>query len=97
MALKKIMEIEGEAFINTPSGRYNLGHEKASFSAYCKIININGDKNTGKVIVECKGEKYKVQKEYVVEFLVDDNAPNFIKQAYETLKKLPEWADATDC
>lgn len=28
---------------------------------------------------------------------VEDNSPNFIKQAYEDAKTLPKYADAVDC
>ena len=97
MALRKIMEVEGEAFVNTPTGQVSIGPQKTAFTAYCKIININGDKEKGRVTVECKGDNYKVNQYFVVPFSVDENAPNFIKQSYVYLKTLPEWAGASDC
>lgn len=97
MALRKIIQVEGEAFVSTPSGQVSIGQQKTAFNAYCKIINVNGDKERGRITVECKADTYKVSKQYVVPFSVEDGAPNFVKQAYVHLKTLPEWADATDC
>ena len=97
MALRKITEVEGEGFINIPSGQVSIGNQKTVFNAYCKIIEIRGNKEHGIVIVECKAENYNANKQYSVPFSVEDGAPNFVKQAYEHLKTLPEWVDATDC
>ena len=97
MALRKIIQIEGEAFVNTPSGSVSIGNQKTAFNAYCKIVEIRGNKENGRVTVECKAENYSISNQYLISFSVDDNAPNFVKQAYVHLKTLPEWADATDC
>ena len=97
MALRKIIELEGESYIRTGQGSFSLGTQKTAFSAYCKIINIVGDKTGGQVTIECQGEKQKITKQEMVVFSTEDGAPNFIKQAYEYLKTLPDWADATDC
>ena len=97
MALRKIIQVEGEAFLKSADNVVSLGAQKTAFSAYCKIVNITGDKERGRVTVECKADQYKINKQYSVEFSTSDDAPNFIKQAYIQLKKMPEWADATDC
>ena len=97
MALRKIIEVEGEAFVSTESGNISLGPQKTAFSAYCKITNINTNKERGRVVIECTDRNYTVSKAYNVQFSVDENAPNFVKQAYEYLKTLPDWKDATDC
>lgn len=97
MALRKIIEVEGEATIKTSDGLISLGKQKIAFTAYCKIINISASKENGRIIVECKGDDNGVTKQYVVPLSVEDGAPNFVKQAYVELKKLPDWADATDC
>lgn len=97
MALRKIIQVEGEAFVNTPSGQISIGNQKTAFTAYCKIVEIRGNKERGNVTVECKSENYSISKQYVVQFSVEDGASNFVKQAYVHLKTLPEWADATDC
>lgn len=97
MALRKIIQVEGEAFVSTPSGQVSIGQQKTAFNAYCKIINLVGNKEAGFVTVESTGENYKTTNQYSITFSVEDGAPNFIKQAYVHLKTLPEWADATDC
>ena len=97
MALRKIIQVEGEAFVRTESGQISIGQQKTAFTAYCKIINVNANKENGRIIVECKSDNYSVSEQYVIPFSVEDGAPNFVKQAYLQLKTLPEWADATDC
>ena len=97
MALRKIINVEGEAFVNTQSGSISLGQQKTAFTAYCKIIGFSGDKSQGRVTIECTNNNYKMNKTFSVQFSVEDDAPNFIKQAYLHLKTLPEWEDATDC
>ena len=97
MALRKIMTVEGEAFVETQSGNISLGVQKGSFTAYCKIVYIDGNKSTGRITLECSDGKYRKPLQYSVPFSVADDAPNFIKQAYEYLKTMPEWADAVDC
>ena len=97
MALRKIIQVEGEAFVNTQSGAISIGQQKTAFTAYCKIIEIHGNKERGRVTVECKAENYSVNKQYMIPFSVEDGAANFVKQAYVHLKTLPEWIDATDC
>lgn len=97
MSLRKLIEINGEGFINTPSGQISLGNQKFAFSAYCKVVEINANKKTGHILVECSDENYKMIKPYQIPLSVEESSPNFIKQAYLYLKTLPEWADATDC
>lgn len=97
MALKKIMEIEGEAFVGTPEGNISLGRQKAAFTAYCRIASVNANKTIGRITLECKSDNYSMEKYYQVPFSVEDGAPNFIKQAYVYLKTLPEWKNAADC
>jgi hypothetical protein len=97
MALRKVIQVEGEAFVNTPSGQVSIGNQKTAFNAYCKIVEIRASKERGRVTVECKAENYNAIKQFSVPFSVEDGALNFVKQAYEHLKTLPEWADATDC
>ena len=97
MSLRKNIEISGEGFMNTPSGQVSLGNQQFTFSAYCKIVNINADKQSANVLLECSDENYKMIKQYTVPLSVDSGSANFIKQAYLHLKTLPEWADATDC
>jgi hypothetical protein len=97
MALRKIIQVEGEAFVNTESGPISIGQQKTAFAAYCKITNLTGDKVDGRVTVECVGDNCKIVKQHFVEFSTEDGAPNFIRQAYLHLKTLPEFEGATDC
>jgi hypothetical protein len=97
MALRKIYEFEGEAFVATPFGQVSLGQQKTAFSAYCKITNINTNLSNANITLECSGENYKILNQYPVVFSVEDDAPNFVRQAYLHLKTLPEFSGATDC
>lgn len=97
MALKKIIEVQGDAYVNSAQGSVNLGNQRVAFTAYCKIVAISGNKENGKVIIECSSDNSSITKQENVPFSVEENAPNFIKQAYLHLKTLPEWADAIDC
>jgi hypothetical protein len=97
MALRKIIQVEGETIVQTDEGPVSIGRQKSAFTAYCKIVNISGNKEFGRVSVECKDDTHKVAKQYSVPFSVAEGAPNFVKQAYDHLKTLPDWADATDC
>ena len=97
MALRKIIQVEGEAFINAQSGTISIGQQKTAFNAYCKIISLSCDKLKGRVTVEYAGDNYKMNKTFAIDLSAKDGDQNFIKQAYLQLKTLPEWADATDC
>jgi hypothetical protein len=97
MALKKIINVEGEAYVQTLNGRVAIRNQKTSFMAYCKIINIYGNKESCDVMVECSDDDHKVNMQYVVPFSVAVGSENFIRQAYIYLKTLPEFQDAIDC
>jgi threonine synthase len=97
MAFRKIIDVEGESFIASPNGNVSLGQQKLSVSAYCKIIYVAGDKQMLQINVESVAEQFKKTEVFFFKPSVDDNASNFVKQAYEYLKTLPEWANATDC
>lgn len=97
MALQKFMQFEGAATIQTPSGAMNGGNVQVNFSAYIKVVSIKGDKSNVVAKVEFKGETQNFSKQYEVPVSVSENSPNFIKQVYEYLKTLPEFAGATYC
>jgi hypothetical protein len=73
-------------------------------NAYLKVISVGGGKE--KAVIELavsKGKTFSdagnfIEKQYY-DFVpsVLDDAPNFIKQAYEYIKSLSEFIDATDC
>lgn len=73
---------------------------------YCKIVNVYWDlsgKNSFGVqsIVDNTVVKFTEYPNYYTEqpmfFEINKSEGSFIKQAYEYLKTLPEYADAVDC
>jgi hypothetical protein len=97
MALRKIIEVEGTAFIQSPVGVIENGTQKVSFSAYVKVTSVNGDKTQVIANVHFAGDTAQFTKQYQLPVSVEANAPNFINQVYKHLKSLPEFAGAEDC
>jgi hypothetical protein len=97
MALRKIIEAEGKVIIQSPFGVIENGTQQVSFSAYVKVAFITGDKNQITANVHFAGDVAQFTKQYQVPVSVKAGAPNFIEQAYEHLKTLPEFAGAEDC
>lgn len=67
-------------------------------NGYHKVGYLSGNKES--VIVNV--EKFTNDKQNIIDvenysFVPNMNGENFIKQAYEYLKTLPEFADAQDC
>lgn len=76
----------------------NFGDDVSFPEAYVKVENVAGNKQELRVEVFV----YKKQGEQVIDrkgysFNPNLNGINFIAQAYEYLKTLPEFADAVDC
>jgi transcription elongation factor GreA-like protein len=73
--------------------------EQTTFSnAYIKIFRISGSKMLINANIETLSEKDGKQLEKTVHsFRPTLDGSNFIAQAYEQIKQLPEFADATDC
>jgi hypothetical protein len=97
MALRKIIEAEGTAFIQSPVGVIENGTQRVSFSAYVKVTSVNGDKTQVTANVHFAGDMAQFTKQYQLPVSVEAGAPNFIEQVYQHLKKLPEFAGAEDC
>jgi hypothetical protein len=70
-------------------------------SAYIMVSRLEGSKEMLKFyisIYENASKEFLItSKEYEFTPSVEDGSENFIKQAYEHLKALPEYADAIDC
>lgn len=66
-------------------------------NCYITVSSISGDKELVKISILCRGTDVSVIRYYQFQPSVEDGSVNFIKQAYEYLKTLPEFADATDC
>jgi hypothetical protein len=97
MALRKIIETEGKAVIQTPIGAIENGTQRVSFSAYIKVVSINGNKNQVTASVHFAGEAAQFIKQYQIPVSVETGASNFIEQTYKHLKTLPEFDNAEDC
>ena len=87
MALRKTFKIKD-----------NFGIEITFDDAYIKVIHIHGTKDllTAHVGVYVKKDERQLDsKTFEFPLVLDGN--NFIAQAYDHLKTLPEFAGATDC
>lgn len=90
MAIKKTISFTPDGF-STPATLQD---------AYCKVVQINGDKTNITFDVVCFNKTddsmtSALKKQY--SFAPNLNSGNFIAQAYNHLKTLPEFAGATDC
>jgi hypothetical protein len=93
MALKKNETVQAQIFAHTNLGIQNLNETRSiEISSYFKVQRVNADKNTAMAFVSNSSGDTK---EFV--FKVDLDGANFIKQAYNHLKTLPEFSGATDC
>jgi hypothetical protein len=97
MALKKIIELEGDIFVNTAYGSISTGTTKLAITAYIKVSKIAGNKDNLNIEVNFSDENIEFNKLYALSVSTEANAPNFIKQAYEYLKTLPEFENSEDC
>ena len=97
MALQKIIQTEGKSFIHTSLGVIEKESQPISFLAYIKVIFISGDKTQIVANVNFKNDTFEFNKQYELPISIEDNAANFIKQVYQHLKTLPEFAEAVDC
>jgi hypothetical protein len=97
MSLRKIVEAEGQSFIQAQLGVVKTGIGKVTFAAVCKITSISGSKDKLNFNVSHIGDVASYERMYSFEPSVADGSPNFIKQAYLYLKTLPEFSGAEDC
>ncbi len=95
MALQKTITITGQASVAYGGNTLQIGEQQATIvAAYIKVENITGNKETVDFIVSISGEENAFSREF--SFSPSMEGSNFIKQAYEHLKTLPEFADAED-
>jgi len=84
MALKKDISLKD-----------NFGVERQFAGAIIKVAEVGGTKaSQTAIVVFTNNETVLTKKTYTFDANLD--GPNFIKQAYEHLKTLPEFADAAD-
>lgn len=89
MALKKTFSMEN-----------NFGQTSVLSDCYCKITRVIGDKTQLHVNLEIQNsERNRVYRTDTYGFApsVEVDAKNFIAQAYDYIKTLPEFAGAVDC
>lgn len=90
MPVKTLLTIKGEGTVDEQVS------EKMFNACYIRVELVNATKTLASAVVSTKlSEKLTVQSTY--QFEVNLDGPNFIAQAYEHLKTLPEFSDATDC
>ena len=97
MALRKIIEISGKTILQTLFGSIETGDSQVSVSAYIKVLSVNGNKENATAIVRFTSDKITYDRTFDIPVSVADDAANYIKQAYQHLKSLPEFATAEDC
>ena len=76
----------------------NFGDDKQFSNAYIKVDLLNGSKKEMRVAIgfykQKDGQKINSQQ---ATFIPDLSGANFIAQAYDHLKTMPEFAGAVDC
>jgi len=96
MALTKTYRVAGTETVKTEFGVISTKEVTVNLqNAYVKVENVNGSKELITATVTTRiGENTKTK---FYSFAPDMNGSNYIKQAYEYLKTLPEFADTSDC
>ena len=95
MALTKTFRVAGKETVSTEFGVFSSQSVTVNLhNAYIKVESVSGDKETVTATVTTKiGEGVKTK---FYHYKPNLDGSNFIKQAYEHLKTLPEFADAVD-
>lgn len=86
MALQRDFKITKKNFLG----------ELIAQKAYCKIESISGTKNSIQAQLKMYAGTDEISNTFF-NFIPDLTGKNFIAQAYEHLKTLPEFKDAIDC
>jgi len=97
MALQIQKSINGVATLVSDNLKLNLGEQSVSKDFYAKVIAVIGGKDNLSATVNFNADNVSFNKSYDFTPSVVDGSDNFIKQAYEYLKTLPEFSGATDC
>ena len=95
MALSKKITFAGRSFIETPVGRLDTGSTTVEMNAYIKVERVSASKVSASADVSFTDNAKTTSSSYTFQPKLDGE--NFIKQAYEHLKTLPEFAGAMDC
>jgi hypothetical protein len=96
MALKQDMQLSGKIVFQSQAGEELIETSNRTLrDVYIKVFNVNGGKEDASCHVEFMTPSFAWAKQY--QFKPSMDGANFIKQAYEYLKTLEEFADAVDC
>lgn len=95
MALRKNIALTGKASMQAENINVQLGEQSVSKDFYVKVGHVFGDKETMQATVLFSADDISFSKGYG--FALDLNGGNPIKQCYDHLKTLPEFAGAVDC
>jgi hypothetical protein len=82
------------------SAENNFGQISTLANCYCKVTKLVGDKAQMHIKMDVmNAEKNRVYREETFAFVpsVESDSKNFIAQAYDYIKSLPEYASAVDC
>lgn len=94
MALKVTVSKTAPAWADVDGIKISLGERAVSADLYVKVnmVEATKEKGTAHLLLSSEGSAQM----QIKQFPVDLDGPNFIKQAYEYLKTLPEFAGAAD-
>ena len=86
------------ALKNTFNRKNNFGTTSILSDCYCKVVAVSGDKNM--IFADLSAMSQDQTYTYFTQrfsFKPDLDGGNFILQAYQHIKTLPEFAGAKDC
>ena len=96
MALMKTYQVAGMQQVLTDFGVVSSKEVSIKIdNAYVKVESVSGSKEV--VTANVTTTAGDISKAKFYQFRPDLDGPNFIKQAYEHLKTLPEFIGAVDC
>lgn len=94
MALQKTFTLQGKSYTHGGFWSTQQKDETVVADCYIKVVSVSGDKENVAVTVDFAASNIHGTRTYV--FAPTMGGDNFIKQAYEYLKTLPEFAGAAD-
>lgn len=94
MALLKTIQVTAPATVQTFAGPVSAGDATVTKEVRCTITNVISTKDNAEAFVQFSGDGISSIGQY--DFVPNLDGPNIIKQAYEHLKTLPEFAGAAD-
>lgn len=97
MALKKFLQVSGERVLNTKHGLVKQGEASIDEEFIVRVASINGTKEKITAVVHYTSSQLNFSNQFEIPVSTSDGSVNFIKQAYEHLKTLPEFSGSTDC